>query len=53
MVALIGCVEVGIRVGVQQKIGAIESIHMGLVIVLDGMGVEEFTSIVGVIAGVL
>lgn len=53
MVSLIGCVDVGVSVGVQKEVGAIEPINMRAVIVLDGVGVEEFPGVVGVITSFL
>lgn len=48
--SLISRVHIRIRPRIHEEIGAIESIDMGTVIVIDGVRIEEFARVVGVIA---
>jgi hypothetical protein len=51
--SLISRVHIRICPWIHEEIGAIESIHMGAVIVVDSVRIEEFAGVVGVIAGFL
>lgn len=53
MVSLISCVEISVSVGIEEKIGAVEPVDMGPVVIVDRVSVEELACIVGVVASIL
>lgn len=48
--SLVGRVHVGIRVWIHEEIGAIKTIDMGAVVVVNGVSIEELAGVVSVIA---
>lgn len=53
LVALIGGVEVGVGVGVEEEVGTIETIDVRAMVIVDCVCIEEFAGVVGVITGLL
>lgn len=53
LVPLVVRPEVLVRVRVEEEVGGVEARHEGGVVVVDGVGVEEFPCVVGGIAGCL
>lgn len=53
MVSLVARVVVRVGVGVEEEVGAIESLHEGMVVRREAVGVHELAGVVGVVAGIL
>lgn len=53
IISLVSRVEICVGVGIEEKIGAVEPLDMGAVIIVDGMSVEELAGVVGVVASFL
>lgn len=51
MVSLVRRVPVGIGMGVEEKIGAIEAVHKRCVVGSDAMRVEQFPRVEGIVTG--
>lgn len=51
MVSLVCRIPVGICVGVEEEVGAIETVHKGRVIGSDTVRVEQLPRVVGIVTG--
>ena len=51
MVSLVRRVPVGIGMGIEEEVGAIEAVHKGCVVGSDAVRVEQFPRVEGIVTG--